>query len=478
MFFLTILPYPSEIPSQQPSWSQGTSILPAAYLAVDMINNRDDVLGGYTLELINSDGGCDIEDNARVSFVRRVIAERGQRPLLGIIGPGCSSSTLAVSPHSSRSEIALLNLHLAGTPLVENRREFKYSVGILGSSYGFVNATVVLMRKGNWKRIAVLYDEERTFFVSTYQALEADLPLYIPDAELAFTSSVYDTYFPIADIVAQDIRVIFILTGPGFARKIMCIASYGQIVYPRYQWIWIGRSISEFQENVTFTYNGKTYSCSNETLLSAIDGSLLVNYQLKREDNNMTSANITYDQYWELYSESVELYNHGQAGYKALGDPSAHAETNRYATLVFDAIWTLALTMSKAEEQMVNLTSYGLGLGQTEESNIILETLYSHKFEGVSGHVSFDNTNGYTERVIQVIQVDKNNFTSIGYIIEEQTLVLQNEPKLVPGEFKTGLQLVNQAIAAVLSLFTVLVVLLIIVLHVLSIIYTQQAPFH
>lgn len=209
LYFLTIFPYSSENPSQQPSWDEGVSILPAAYLAVDMVNNRDDVLSGYTLDLINSDGGCDLEDNARLSFVQRVIAERGHMPILGIIGPGCSTSSLAVSSLSSHSSIALMNVHLAGTPLLENRAKFPYSLGILGSSYSFVNATVALMREAKWKRIAVLYDEERIFFLSTYQHLQNDLRDHIEGVEFAFTSAVYDTYLPIADIVALDIRTCY-----------------------------------------------------------------------------------------------------------------------------------------------------------------------------------------------------------------------------------------------------------------------------
>ena len=470
LFLLTIFPYPSDIPSQQPSWSQGTNILPAAYLAVDMINNRSDILSGYTLELINSDGGCDFVDNARISVVRHVISERGLRPLVGVIGPGCSSSTLAVSPHISHRELALINLHLAGTPLIESRRDFAYSLGVLGSSYGFVNATVALMRKAMWRRIAVLYDEDRTFFLSTYQALEKDLQFYVPDAQLAFTSAVYDTYFPLADIVELDIRVIIVLTGKEFARKIMCLGSYGEITYPRYQWIWMGRSTSEFEENISFTYIHSKYSCSNTTLLSALYGSLLVNYQLKRSDNNVTKANINYEQYWKLYNERVKLYNNGLASYRALGDPSALAETNRYATIVFDAIWALALALHKGSKQ-VNLTSYGLELGRFEESNIIRNILYNHTFEGVSGHINFDHTNGYTQRLMEVLQVyEQYNYTPIGYV-EDQTLVVHTPPNLIPDEFHEGLQLVNVGVASVLFLLTTTIVFMSIVLHILSILY-------
>ena len=475
LYLLTVFPYSSENPSQQPSWDGGISILPAAYLAVDMVNNRDDVLSGYTLDLIDSDGGCDIEDNARLSFVQRVIAERGQKPILGIIGPGCSTSSLALSSVSSQNRIAIMNVHLAGTPLLEDRAKFPYSLGILGSSYSFVNATVALMRKAKWKRIAVLYDEERIFFLSTYQHLEKDLRNHIHDAEIAFTSAVYDTYLPIADIVDLDIRVIFVLTGVEFARKLMCLAFHWQIYHPRYQWVWIGRTYSEFEKSINFTYSNTKYSCHYETLQPAIVESLFINYQLHRYNNDTTKANITYNQYWKRYNDRINDYNSGRASYKALGPLSAKAETERYATLAFDAIWAFSLALSKAA-QFVNLTSYGLQLGRTNESDIIQEILYSHTFEGVSGHINFVDTNGYTTRAMEISQVREDNLTLIGFI-EEQEFEIRSSPVLVSDRFqREGLQLVHPIVAAIFAIFTLTILLLTATLHTLSVIYRQH-PF-
>ena len=470
LYLLTISPYPSASQSEQPSWNQGTNILPAAYLAADLINERYDILRGYELELINSRGGCDIENVARISFVKNIIADRGQAPVVGIIGPGCSASTLAVSPQSSHPDIALLNLHLAGTPLVENRTEFSYSFGFLGSSYGFVNATVALMHGGGWKRIAILYDEERTF---TYQALEKDLMSFVPNAKLAFTSAVYDTYFPIADIVALDIRIIIILTGEQFARKLLCLALHGKVTYPKYQWVWMGRSVAEFNETVSFHYFSNKYNCSDVKLQAALSGSLFVNYQLRRHDDMVTEANLTYDQYWELYNQRIDLYNNGQAGYMAPGDPLAIAEASRYAALVFDAVWAIALALNKVEA-LVNLTSYGLGLGQTKETSMIRNVLYSHSFEGVSGHISISDSNGYTDRMMEVHQVQGSNSTLIGYV-HGQTLEEQNTPELIPSEFQNeGLQVVNASVAVVFTLFTIAIVSLIMVVHALTILYRKH----
>ena len=467
LYLLTIFPYPTSGPSEQPSWNQGRNILPAADLAVRLINDRVDILPGYTLELINEDGGCDIADRARIGLVKRIISERGQRAVVGIIGPGCSTSTLAVAPHTSHPEISLLNLHLAGSPLLQDRSQFGYAVGLLGSSYKFVHATAALMSEGDWTRIAVLYDEERIFFLSTYQALERDLKKYIPNAYIAFTSAVYDTYFPLSDIVALDIRVIVVLTGLEFAHKIMCLASYDGISYPRYQWVWMNRNVSEFNETLTFAYESRDYDCSNEILQSVLYNSIFVSYVLQRPDDQLTKAHITYAQYWSMYNQLVELYNN-QYMYETPGDADAVIETNEYATLVFDAVWAIALSLSKLEGS-VNLTHYGLHLGQTETANSIRDILYGTVFEGVSGTIHFNSSTGYTERRLGVGQgLADNGYKLIGYI-EGENFNIVSTPVLVPGEFQgQGLQMVNPAVAAVFALITLFLVVLTIIAHVFT----------
>ena len=474
LYLLTILPYPVSGPLEQPSWPEGMNVLPAAYLAVDMINQRDDLLPGYSLELINEDGGCDVADRARISFVRRVIAERGQRPVVGIIGPGCSTSTLAVSAHSSHPDIAIVNLHLAGTPLLESRTDFAYSFGLLGSSYSLVRAIAELMLVSNWTRIAVLYDEERVFFLSTYQELEKDLVKLVPNADLAFTSAVYDTYFPLSDIVSLNIRIIVVLTGPDFARKIMCLAAHDQVAYPRYQWVWMGRNISEFNETVSFHYESRQYTCPNELLQSILFHSVFVNYVLDRRDGQMTKSHITYSDFQDMYNERLALYSSNKTMFLTPESPQTVLETNEYATVVFDAVWAIALALSKVAP-FFNLTVYGRELGQVEQSNMIRDILNSTEFEGVSGHINFNSSNGYTERRLEVGQgLANNTYVLVGYV-EGVKLNIVTAPVLVPDEFKSqGLQLVSGAVASFFSVITVLLVSITIAVHV----YTTKHSEH
>ena len=469
LYILTVFPYPSEDPVLHPSWDAGPSLLPAAYLAVDMINNRSDILPGYLLELINDKGGCNLPNNARVSFVEHVVSG-DKRPIIGTIGPGCSTSALAYSPLTGNPFFTLINIHLAGSPRLEDRDAFPYSVGILGSSYTFVNATAALMRKGGWTRIAVLYDEERIFFLSTYQALEKDLPSIIEGASIAFSSSVHGTFLPVDQIPNNDARIILIMTGPEFARKIMCLAQHQGLVYPRYQWLLMGRYLSEFNEDVSFSYNGQAYKCSAEQLTrSSLNGSLLISYRLQTPVETVpTKSGLSYSEYVVHYQERIDLYNRGEANYVAPGYKKGNVTQDSYATIAFDGIWALALSLSKAAANGLDLSQYDQG--QAEYTDKVLNILYSTYFYGVSGIINFNNETGFTDRVSNIHQIWTANVTEIGYV-EYQTLVLKTPPTLVPNDFhSTGTAVVNPIVAGFFTLIVVMLVIGMIIFHVMFIV--------
>ena len=87
LYLLSLLPYPSDVPSLQPSWDGAPSVIPAAYLAVDQINNSSRVLPNYHLELVNGDCSCNITNKAVVNFVKYAVhrrdggsGQKGERP--------------------------------------------------------------------------------------------------------------------------------------------------------------------------------------------------------------------------------------------------------------------------------------------------------------------------------------------------------------------------------------------------------------
>ena len=454
LYLLTLLPYPDLVGNLQPSWDVGPDIVPAIELAVELINNRTDILPHYRLELIHGDSGCQILSRTVVSFVSGVLSETSP---VGIIGPGCSAATLRTSPLSARDEIALINVHLSGSLFLGDRNRYPYSFGPLGSTYdAFVSTAFALMKKNRWNRIAALFDESRTYFSSTYQALERDISDEIPGSEIAFSSAVYETNFPLRPIREGLIRIITVFTGPVFAQKIMCLAYYEEMLYPAFQWILFGREASEFTD-IDFYYDGRRYNCSEQIMLTTIlKGQLFVNYRLKQSNGSTsTISGYSYDEYRELYQERIGQYN----------GPHVNLTVNIFATLAFDGVWALALALNNSG---LDLTQYHFGkLGMT---NVIREQIYGLEFEGVSGPVKFDNSTGFIVRFANIFQVINASEVLIAYINRPGEFQKFVQTEFVSDTFESTSTTVKAPVAAVLAAITTALFGLIVAAHVVTVV--------
>ena len=62
VYFGLMLPYSNTL-KKKPIFDNGHDIALAAYLAVEQINNRSDLLSDYQVKLLPLDGGCDVTEN-------------------------------------------------------------------------------------------------------------------------------------------------------------------------------------------------------------------------------------------------------------------------------------------------------------------------------------------------------------------------------------------------------------------------------
>ena len=111
LYLLSMLPYPDARPRFQPSY-EGPTLILAEQLAVEQANRREDILEGYNVELIKADSGCNINSKALLAFVSNVL--HSGKNVTGIVGPGCSTSAMTVSPLNGQDSISLVNVHIAG----------------------------------------------------------------------------------------------------------------------------------------------------------------------------------------------------------------------------------------------------------------------------------------------------------------------------------------------------------------------------
>ena len=361
-YILSLLPYPDDNPALQPSWDEGPTLFLAEQLAVEHINNRHDILQDYHLELVQGDSGCNIKSKAILAFVEHVLASGKQ--IVGIVGPGCSTSTAIVSPLSGRDEIALPMVHIAGSLFLTDREKYPYSFGTLDSTEVFVDTLVALMKKNSWYQVATLYDESRVYYYSTLLSFEQKVR-NLPDYSVALSSAVYDTYIPFNALEQAKVRVIFLLVGPDFLGKIFCLAYHKDFLYPKYQWVIVSRTFDEVIMETEFKLEGKHYYCTKDELKKAADGNVIIHYKLTPFNTSKTTdTGFSYSEFLSAYEGHIERSN---------GESNTLIAQSFWAPAYYDAVWSLAFALNNSIEPLnkLNLSLINYKFGQKHITNVI-----------------------------------------------------------------------------------------------------------
>ena len=165
-------------------------LIPAARLAVELINDRSEILNGYDLDLIEVSSSCVNELTGLIGLVPEVF--HGGKRVAGIVGPVCSQSTVVISSLLNREDVALINIHLAGTDDLMNRNWYPYAFGAFGSVEKLAAAAVELMQQNRWYKVVTLYNDQRTYYNSMYFNFErlcwlrVTIELHLPHPLLHF----------------------------------------------------------------------------------------------------------------------------------------------------------------------------------------------------------------------------------------------------------------------------------------------------
>ena len=469
LHILSLLPYPDP-EGQQPSWDEGYTLLITEQMAIDRLNQDPDILPGYRLLLTRSDSGCDIRSKATLSFVNDTLTNPSPGPVVGLVGPGCSVSASTVGGLTGRQQIALINVHIAGSLLLADRENYPYSYGTLDSTEVFVKTLLQLIQDRGWKHVSALYDESRLYYYSTIQVMERKIRTMnaMNDSNLDyFSSAVYETNIPLDTLIKNNYRVVLLFVGPDFLSKILCLAFQHNMLYPVYQFIIVSRVASEIN-SVSFTYDQKPVECSEADINTVIHNSLVIHYQLRPFDvSQKTDSGYSYEEFERVYNEKIASFE----------VPEQHARYNItvqqsfWAPSFFDAVWSLGLALHNSMT-LVNLTEYKLG--NPNQSMIIRQQLEELTFEGVSGTIQFCNRTGYAQRNVAIYQIkSRTNMDYIGYYDTFNKSITLNVGGFIDGEFEnvTVIDTAPKFLAPPILLLTAISLLLVVLLQVLTIRY-------
>ena len=458
LYFLSMFPYHilEFPPHHQPAFVDGPSIVPAVYLAVDQINNRSDILGKYKIELIESNGGCDLDSVTIVSFVSNVFHSNKQ--IVGIVGPTCTDGVRALSTLTHREGVSLVHVHIAGSPLFPNtnrsNHQNSFSTISTGTRTAFGASFIAIVKENGWSRFGI-FSEGNIRSVSEFETRFGNYAHTI-----TFFADVTMTYLPVEKVRNTLTRVILVFTSPDTSRMLACLAFHHNITYPTYQWIF---SVIYTNGEITVPYRGKNYTCNSDQL--KLEGSINTKYRLIPDPDNIevpAVSGLNYYEYLDVYTAYTEWYNE-KYGY--------NETVAAWANPVYDATWALALALnnSEAELEKQNLSLSNYRYGHEEITRVIREEMLRLSFQGISGNYHFEREGGFNDHppTLEIYQVAQGKVNQVGLFINHSLVGIGNATfisDVFPEEDKS----IHLMLAFVFAMFAGIALLLTILAHVLN----------
>ena len=311
------------------------------------------------------------------------------------------------------------------------------------------------MEKVNWMRVAVFYEKARPFFSTTYDYLLQRID-EMGNSSLELHSAVLDTHLPLEMIRDEEIRIVYVLTGPNLASKILCLADHMGLVSPNIQWLFFGRDVQDFQA-VSFIYNSINYTCSDERMIEALERNILMNFKLvpfEQHFERRTISGITYNDFKELYKQKLE---------------KSEINFSVWGPLAYDALWSLALCLNSTADT-VSLSDYGIGEYNT--TALIRECFDSLNFTGVTGDITFDPQSGFVDRAVDIYQV-VDGIPVHGAVYRNMKLTDLNELKVITDKYER-IPLQFWPMSGAFLVITLILLVLIATSHVLTVVYGKH----
>lgn len=364
--FLSLLPLPAAPGHPITSSHSGDPSLPLALeLAVRRINEKEGLLDGYEVEVVVDNIGCNTTSVAEFSFVKHIIGSQATSSdfcsmcnIIGVVGPACAESALAVAKLASKPQIALVNIHQATAPSRQPSRPYTFSVFSPVSE--LAAALIAFTKQAGWKRMIVLYEMSRLFYRELFREFSVSVPTEI-EVEVAGFTQEEDILFSLSALQTSGYRIILLFMDSHYVSEVLCWAISKGITFPNYQWILVTNSFS------------KPECVLNKT---ALEGSFVVYPEIRKPHRTSDTRNAT----------------------NQISSPRDR--------LLYDSVWAFALALNNSlevlDEKGISLAEYKYGM--PEVSDVISREMSKLEFNGVSGYVNFGE-DGFSTRPIEIFQV-------------------------------------------------------------------------
>lgn len=420
-------------------------IVQSAELAMVKVNEREDLLEENQLQLLYSVIDCHTEDY--ITIVRALVHSKWN--IAAVVGAGCSSTNMIIGQLVNRKKMALPHLHASVSPLLKDQRKYRNSFGLLGITVQFVEVLVTLTQRNTWGHISVIFQYQIEFFHSLLLELEKEL---VNHSTVIQTLAISEN-IPLEAVLGSGNRIIIAFLDSMMLSRLLCLLHHHHIHFPSYQLIVVTQGMLQATSVREFT-------CSlTQIVTSAHDlRAVFMDYQLSQA-NSTTSTNVslTFLEYEQAVSPATRTV--GMLPDRGL--------------LYYDAVWALSFALNSSMEALE--TELGLQLsdyhyGNEDATNIVHKAILSLNFEGVSGHIQFQNETRFTTRDITLYQLDNETFIPVA-VYGEEGLVYNRNIKFVEDTFESVMhtQQVPLALAVTVLLITVLVHVSVVTVHTLTV---------
>ena len=330
-------------------WERGLEILPGAQVAVDSINQNEDILPGCNLTIQPvSSGHCDRED---FIYLEDVVASYNHPKIVGVVKQHCSNRvTVAVGPLQKAEVASILAQHSYDDTLID--------------------ALFTLLEQMGWKRIGIVTELSQMFFLNMAEALYRRMRDHPTITATLFTQLNHRESFNIN----QQPKILLVSVSAQKAIELLCQAYENDQQWPKRVWILHSYWLDDF-----LGYN-KQSRCD---LHKAMEGVILVRYKLKAEDNFTLFSGYSYREYQDAYKMKLTQLS---------GENRTFLRPNPFANALHDAIWIAAFALNDSTD-CINTTK--------PQASYTVEPL---SFVGAQGKIDLNKSHSMPS-AIDIIQI-------------------------------------------------------------------------
>ncbi|KPI92958.1 Gamma-aminobutyric acid type B receptor subunit 2 [Papilio xuthus] len=347
--------------------AEGASELAAARLAVSHVNQRE-LLPGYTLHLITNDTKCDPGVGVD-RFFHALYTERSARMLM-LLGSACSDVTESIAKIVPYWNIVQVSFG-STSPALSDRSEFPLFCRTVAPDSSHNPARIAFIRQHGWDTVTAFSQNEEVYSLAVNELVtQLEAANITCAASITFAES--DFKEQLQQLKKLDIRIIIGSFSQEMVPKIFCEAFRLGMYGGEYAWLVAG---------VPPRPRGAA-PCARAQLARALEGLVSVTAHRGIAGDAVSFSGLTN----KMFHREMEGFG---------------VAVSRFAPHTYDAVWAIALTLSRAEllwrnAETLNTTgNRPLSLShfdydRKDMAEEFLNQFANLSFLGISGPVAFN----------------------------------------------------------------------------------------